>query len=132
MRLLLISSILVNCCNFIVANTYPGDYSALQALYIATDGENWNWLPSDIGSKWNFNGTSDPCVDKWQGVICTSNYVSCATQTCFVHDLYLPEYGLHGTLPQELGNFAALAGIYFQDNSITGASVLLLCYVLTY
>ena len=124
MRLLFVSSLLVNLCNFILGNTYPGDYSALQALYIATDGENWRWLSSDIGAKWNFNGTSDPCVDQWQGVICTSNYNSCSTQTCFVHDLYLPQYGLRGTLPEELGDFAALAGIYFQDNSISGAPLL--------
>ncbi|MCZ0938705.1 MAG: hypothetical protein OXJ55_08720, partial [Caldilineaceae bacterium] len=77
----------------------PTDRDVLVALYHATSGDNWvkndNWM-------------SEAPVDKWYGVVATGNDR--------VIELMLPENGLSGSIPPELGNLINLRTLDFRDN----------------
>ena len=79
------------------------DRAAIEALYNATDGPNWdrseNWL------------TNAP-MDQWHGVVTDS-----AGQVLW---LSLPGNGLKGTLPLVIGDLAALQYLGLADNQLTG------------
>lgn len=79
------------------------DKAALEALYDATDGEDWlqqeNWL-------------TDAPLGDWHGVVTDS--------TGEVTWLTLPGNGLKGTLPAELGNLRALQYLGLADNQLGG------------
>ncbi len=79
------------------------DKAALEALYNATDGEDWlrqeNWL-------------TDAPLGDWHGVVTDS--------TGEVTWLTLPGNGLKGTLPAELGNLRALQYLGLADNQLGG------------
>ncbi len=79
------------------------DRAALEALYNATDGEDWlrqeNWL-------------TDAPLGDWHGVVTDS--------TGEVTWLTLPGNGLKGTLPAELGNLRALRYLGLADNQLSG------------
>ncbi|MEZ4864704.1 MAG: hypothetical protein R3C14_25560 [Caldilineaceae bacterium] len=79
-----------------VSDIDEGECRALVALYTSADGANWsdntNWLSG-----------SQACA--WAGVLCNEGHVV---------ELYLPNNGLKGTLPRELGN---LTHIEFFDVS---------------
>ena len=76
---------------------------ALVALYENTNGPSWtndsNWL-----------ATTSPCT--WFGISCDgSNVVS----------ISMPDNGLSGTLPVELGNLSALENLLLYSNALTGS-----------
>ena len=87
---------------------------ALVALYEATDGENWknstNWL-------------SDEPVERWHGVTTAS-----AGRTTSVNPraaaagsaLNLPNNGLSGTIPPEVGDLVHLRRLDLSNNGLTG------------
>ena len=79
------------------------DRAAIEALYSATDGPNWdrseNWL-------------TDAPLDQWHGVVTDS-----AGQVMW---LSLPGNGLKGTLPLVIGDLAALQYLGLADNQLTG------------
>ena len=79
------------------------DRAAIEALYHATDGPNWerseNWL------------TNAP-MDQWHGVVTDS-----AGQVMW---LSLPGNDLKGTLPLVIGDLAALQYLGLADNQLTG------------
>ena len=79
------------------------DRVALEALYHATDGPNWerseNWL------------TSAP-LEEWHGVVTDS--------AGLVMWLTLPANGLKGPLPLELGDLSELQYLGLADNQLTG------------
>ncbi len=81
-----------------------GDREALVALHEATDGQNWannaNWL-------------SDRPLDEWQGVETDGDGRVTA--------LKLPENGLAGTIPAELGGLTHLETLNLRENELTGA-----------
>ena len=70
------------------------EMSALQDLYVSTNGNEWNWRNSSYGIPWNFTDNSDPCTEQWQGVTCRL-YPSSSTQ--HVIELSLSDYNLNGT-----------------------------------
>ena len=78
-----------------IPETHPhlleSEYNALVALYIATNGPAWknneNWLNSHI------------IIEKWHGVLAYQGKVI---------ELKLPNNGLTGELPAEMGNFLGL------------------------
>lgn len=81
------------------------DKEALQALYKATDGKNWN---NNTGWK---NESSDPCTDGWFGVYCVNGYVTY---------LGLVINGLYGKLPSDIGKLSKLNTLYLYSNDLTG------------
>ena len=80
------------------------DRDALIALYDSTGGEDWlrddNWLRSDL------------YIDTWYGVTVDPHGR--------VSQLVLPENGLAGELPPELGTLTGLVNLSLQDNRLTG------------
>ncbi len=80
------------------------DHAALEALYRATDGDNWanttNWL------------TPNQPLDQWHGV--TTNPDGRVT------DLDLSGNQLAGTLPPQLGNLTELTYLRLDNNQLTG------------
>ena len=96
-------------------------YNSLYSLYNATDGANWLWdTGMYAGIEWNFDGTSDPCGDFWQGVLC--NMYACGDEPndCLVMDLNLTSRGLRGTLPSELGALSNLRQFDVAFNTLSG------------
>lgn len=89
------------CAN--VSEIPQGDCEALEALYIATDGDNWSnrsgWL-----------NTKTTC--SWYGVTCSGGRVT---------ELRLQSNGLKGTLPAALGNLSALTWLELQFNDLNGS-----------
>jgi hypothetical protein len=77
------------------------EYDALYELFISTDGANWRWqVPYEVkGQPWNFNTTTtaNPCIDQWQGIICTEKNNA-------VSSLQLSDYNLAGIIPASIGN----------------------------
>ena len=76
---------------------------ALAALYVATDGPNWrnneNWL------------SAQPLIE-WEGVT--------ADEDGNVINLALPNNGLKGSLPPELGDLTTLGAVFLARNQLTG------------
>ena len=81
------------------ANIPGQEMSALQDLYVSTNGNEWNWRNASYGTPWNFTVNSNPCTEQWQGVTCRL-YPSSSTQ--HVIELSLSGYNLNGTLPTTL------------------------------
>ena len=86
------------------AQTPEDDRAALEALYYATDGDNWT---NNAG--WLINKE----LNDWHGV--TTNENGRVTK------LELGGNGLAGTLPSELGNLTALKTLYLGNNRLSGA-----------
>lgn len=87
------------------AQTQPDDANdrrALEAFYDATDGPNWaddaNWL-------------STAPLAEWRGVSAEGGRVSYIS---------LPNNGLSGQIPPELGNLSELGGLILSGNSLEG------------
>ena len=78
------------------------DKEALIALYHATGGPNW---------KNNQNWLSDEPIGKWYGVRFHEGVVA---------ELWLPDNGLTGEIPPEMGNFERLVGLDLSGNQLTG------------
>ena len=83
--------------------TTGGDRDVLVALYEATGGSNWtkndNWL-------------TDAPLDTWHGVDTDASGR--------VERLYLPDNGLTGKIPPELGNLASMYTLWLSGNALTG------------
>ena len=79
------------------------DREALVALYNATDGENWN--QSD-------NWLSDAPLGEWKGVTIDDDGR--------VGALYLPDIGLTGEIPAELGSLSNLEVLDIGGNALSG------------
>ncbi|GIQ81315.1 hypothetical protein KIPB_002257, partial [Kipferlia bialata] len=84
---------------------------ALEALYFSTNGPLWiegqdTWLVS-------------PDVCQWEGVYCTVDNE--------VMGLYLPEFGMSGQLPAELGCLPHLQFLSLEDNKLVTPFIEELC-----
>ena len=78
------------------------DRAALVAFYHATDGDNWH-----VNSNW----LSDEHIGAWYGV------------TTFLGDvqrLHLPNNGLRGQIPAELGSLRTLSVLDLSENDLSG------------
>lgn len=71
------------------------DKNALLGLYTATGGADGSWRADD-----NWGQNTDPCWDHWYGVTCNENGR--------VIYLELPDNGLRGLLPDDLGDLTSL------------------------
>ena len=92
------------------AQCHPDDYTALRALYLATDGDNWT-----NNNGWDVSNTSPPTgcdVCSWFGVTCENGRVM---------ELVLGRNQLTGSIPAELGNLSNLKRIDFWVNELTGS-----------
>jgi Leucine-rich repeat (LRR) protein len=96
-------------------NLPDAEYSALQDLYEATNGQYWNWNNTN-GTHWNFTGTHYPCAEHWAGISCSS----CVT-SCNVIALELSAVNLSGTLPSTIGAFAQATVLFLDYNSLFGS-----------
>jgi hypothetical protein len=103
------------------------EYSALQSLFDATEGSNWNWrLYAEFGMPWNFTAANSssvenlygPCVDCWQGLTCAQNPSD--DSLCSVEIVALGDYGLRGFLPSELGYLSGLDKLDLSYNCLYG------------
>ena len=99
------------------------EMSALQDLYVSTNGNEWNWRNSSYGIPWKFTANSNPCTEHWQGVIC-SFYSSNSNK--HIIELSLPDYNLYGTLPTSLMNLNKLELFNISHNHLYGKLLYLL------
>ncbi len=96
-------------------NCQEDDYVALRALYLSTDGDNWNnntnWLTA---AEFTANPTmpAGTDVDIWHGVTLDGN--GC------VNGLYLEFNNLSGPLPPEIDNLINLTFLSLNFNQLTG------------
>jgi len=97
----------------VIGQIAESEYDALYELYNATKGESWTWL--NTGPVWDFSGGSDPCLDHWQGITCTST-----STPNHVTELFLRSYNLSGSLPTSIGNFPQLHELALYYNHLTG------------
>ncbi|MDE2779201.1 MAG: hypothetical protein OXI91_05935 [Chloroflexota bacterium] len=79
------------------------DREALVALYNATDGPNWKLVGGWL---------SDDPIGEWRGITPDGD-------GCVAH-LLLPDNGLAGTLPPEMGNLSSLEWLDLSHNRLTG------------
>ena len=99
------------------ANISAQEMSALQDLYVSTNGNEWNWRNASYGIPWNFTTNSNPCTENWQGVTCRL-YPSSSTQ--HVIELSLSDYNLNGTIPTSLINLTELEQFLVSHNYLYG------------
>ena len=102
--------------------------SGLEYLYNSTNGDGWNWIPdyANYGIPWNFSAVDDsvsnPCVDRWQGIQCSTN---CTTDssitTCNITTIFLMNFNLIGTLPPQIGLLPQLNNLILFKNELYGS-----------
>lgn len=109
------------------ANCDHPDFSALEALYQSTDGDNW-----DSSHGWFEN--CEPC--SWPGIRCNSDdriivlvlrnkgltgtLPAELSQLEFLSSLSLPGNNLFGEIPSSLASLTNLYDLYLTDNHLTG------------
>lgn len=80
------------------------EVNALYSLYVSTHGNFWTYNVKqheiDNGGKpWNFSlpvEDTDPCVEKWFGIVCTSSAEVCINHTCSITQLYMSSFNMTG------------------------------------
>lgn len=83
------------------------EYQALEALYNATDGNNWT-----NNDNWDFTGDENDVTDTWFGLIVSGGHVT---------QINLQSNNLVGTIPAEIGDFPELIELRLNNNSLTSA-----------
>lgn len=91
----------------IIVTQKPKDRSSIEraaliALYKATNGDKWTN---------NTNWCSNKPVGEWYGV---------GVGSTGVQDIILPENGLKGSIPEEIGNLSELQILYLSSNNLEG------------
>ena len=106
----------LDVCHADVSPSLASDYIALRALYLATDGDNWNaghnWLTA---SQFLANPTMPSGIDisTWAGVDLSAQGV--------VRSLMLDQQNLVGALPIEIGDFCAIEVLQLRNNNLNGS-----------
>lgn len=95
------------------------EYFILQNFYNSTNGATWRWKNSSMETKWNFDGPnkSNPCLEKWQGLNCTSD---CSSSPCFITSIFLDDFNLRGNLSQSLSGLSKLIYLSLNSNNLIG------------
>lgn len=90
------------------------EYMALYDLYYSTNGSAWEWREgTNYGIPWDFAQSSDPCIDRWQGIVCSNE-----TGTDHVVFLYLSDYNLNGTIPATIGDLLFIRNLDLSTNHL--------------
>ncbi len=115
------------------------DYTALRALYLATDGDNWmNNAGWPNASTFTANPSPPGGTDMatWAGIICSGDRVTnvgLANNNLVgnlppqlrllsqIHYLYLDGNAISGNIPSSLGNFSNLIWASLNQNQFTGS-----------
>lgn len=105
--LALATSVLLALQGTATATTHPDDITALNALYDATDGNNWT---NKTGWK-----SGDPCDDGWYGIEC-----SLPGENRRVIKLLLTNNNLTGNIPGQIGKLTGLLELYIDRNKLSG------------
>ena len=95
------------------AQCHPDDYTALRALYMATDGDNWTY-----NTGWDVSSATPPAgcdICSWYGVTCENGRV---TELDFGDN---SSHNLVGTLPMELFDLNNLKSLSFRNNDLSGS-----------
>lgn len=92
--------------------------TALYDLYNSTNGPNWAWYynTEKYGIRWNFSATANPCVDRWQGLNCSTN-----SSDYHITHIHLTAYDMKGTLPASIGLLSELSTISVDFNGLQGS-----------
>jgi hypothetical protein len=99
-------------------NISQASYNGLKALYDSTDGDNWHWNTTDGATKWVFpSGLDAPCSTDWYGIECVSGVKDSG---CELFSLTFEAFGLHGSLPTEIGGFSDLRYFIIEKSRLTG------------
>jgi hypothetical protein len=118
-QLLLLLLILQHCSSSIVSES---EIIALYDLWSETQGSLWHWRENGvllIGQPWNFStplNASQPCLqgaDRWQGVNCSNTDDS-------ITGLFLPSFGMNGTISTSFCDLFALQLVTFASNMLHG------------
>lgn len=124
------------------------EFNALWALYNSTDGSNWRYNQSTVGTSvvpeynvtdWYFPANlTAPCSEHWDGLTCqcpTHLDPGSQTITCAITEIQLQFHRLVGYLPSELADLSHLELLELSLNHLTGAyeattieSILLDCF----
>ena len=118
LRLLAFLSICYNVVG--MRNITTAEFLALQALYIAGDGENWPWRFGSTITKWDFStiDVSKPCGNEWEHVVCDPGCTE-ASEFCSVTTLSLHSVRFKGSIPSEMSDMKNLTTLYISGNNIT-------------
>ena len=103
------------------------DYTALRALYLSTDGDNWTdntgW-PDAATFMANPTIPSGTDMCDWYGISQNRAIIiggGASTTTNEVNYVEVGDNNLNGSLPTEIGMITSLSGLRLEDNSITGS-----------
>lgn len=100
---IILAAVLFNKLN---AQVTLAEYQALEAIYNATDGNNWT-----DNTGWDFTGDENDVTDAWYGLIVVAGHVEL---------INLQNNNLSGTIPTEIGDFLELSELRINNNSLTG------------
>ena len=88
-------------CNASNNSVPSNELTGLELLYNATFGRNWSW--SSPNGHWNFTlPTVNPCLEQWEGVVCSFDCSENISSTCVIMELNLTNMNLVGTIPVQL------------------------------
>jgi hypothetical protein len=120
-------------------NLPPDEMEALQDLYTATDGDNWECYYD--GNPWIFSPQANPCEDDWVGIQCDYTSPSIYYHVAVLQlngcsligtipasiswlrnatSLSLARNHLHGSIPDMFGEMMNLSYIGLGENYLTG------------
>lgn len=93
----------------------------MQEFYTALHGDDWLWVNNSYkGIPWDFSNDPNPCVQRWQGVTC-STPLNNETEYINVIALQLPSYNLRGTIPTSIVALTQIEVIQLLTNAISGS-----------
>ena len=91
-----------------VSEIPQAECEALVALYTETDGPNWA-----LETSWLM--TTTPC--SWFGVTCENGHVT-ELQVAADALMYIPDFGLKGAVPPEIGNLTHLTHLHLWGSQL--------------
>ena len=107
LQLILLFTVLISF-SVQVQNIENAEVIALEDLYTATNGDNWDYKVNE--THWNFSDVSNIC--SWKGLVCSK---ICVSNSCFIQSIKLAASNLNGNIPKSIGN---LNKISHPSNSI--------------
>jgi Leucine-rich repeat (LRR) protein len=122
----------MNLIPLCAGNISIGEYSALQSLYVATNGPLWTWpeqttVLNKSVNHWIFPSTvASPCASNntWYGLNCSVATVEKEGDDgvlCSITGLSLLNMSLFGSIPDSLSELSSLQSIVLDYNSLYGS-----------